>query len=105
MARRPLSSFTLQVHDVIRQIPRGRVTTYASVAKAVGHPGAVRAVGTALGKNPNPSAACPCHRVVRSDGTLGGYALGLRRKQQLLEKEGVTVVRGKVISKAWYKFL
>lgn len=105
MGRRDLSEFTLRVLEVIRQIPRGRVTTYAAVAQALGRPRAVRAVGTALGKNPNPGADCPCHRVVRSNATLGGYALGLHRKIALLRREGVPVAAGKVQTTEWYAFV
>ena len=104
MRQSKLSPFTLQVHQLIRQIPRGRVTTYAAVALALGRPHAVRAVGTALGKNPNPGTDCPCHRVVLSDATLGGYALGLRRKIALLRREGVGMAAGRVESKNWYHF-
>lgn len=104
MARRALSEFTATVLRVIRHIPRGQVTTYAAVAAAVGRPRSVRAVGTALGKNPKPGERCPCHRVVRSDGKLGGYALGVRRKIVLLRREGVLVEAGIVKSKSWYHF-
>lgn len=104
MARRGLSEFTATVLRIIRQIPRGQVTTYAAVAAAVGRPRAVRAVGTALGRNPHPGTQYPCHRVVRSDGTLGGYALGRRRKIAMLKREGVEVTQGKVQSTMLYQF-
>lgn len=71
------------------KIPRGKVTTYGDIAKAIGSPGASRAVGRILNINPDP-VVVPCHRVVMSDGRLGGYAFGSERKQQLLEKEGLT---------------
>ena len=71
------------------KIPRGKVTTYGDIAKAIGSPGAARAVGRILNINPNP-VVVPCHRVVMSDGRLGGYAFGSERKQLLLEKEGLT---------------
>jgi len=69
-------------------IPRGRVSTYGTLAKRIGHPGAARAVGTALARNPFP-ILIPCHRAVRSDGYLGGFAGGLEMKQALLAMEGV----------------
>jgi methylated-DNA-[protein]-cysteine S-methyltransferase len=64
--------------------------TYAALARAAGRPLASRAVGNALHANPRP-VTVPCHRVVRSDGTLGGYALGAARKRALLAEEGVIV--------------
>ena len=65
----------------LRKIPLGETRSYAEIAAAVGQPGAVRAVGTANGVNP-VAVLVPCHRVIRSDGTLGGYAGGLDRKKQ-----------------------
>ncbi|MHB1317699.1 MAG: methylated-DNA--[protein]-cysteine S-methyltransferase [Anaerolineae bacterium] len=69
-------------------IPRGRLSTYGRIAARIGHPRAARAVGTALGNNPFP-ILIPCHRAVRSDGSLGGYAGGLDMKRILLALEGV----------------
>jgi len=71
---------------VVSQIPRGQVKTYAWVAKRVKNPKAVRAVGTALNKNPFPIIV-PCHRVVHSDGSFGEYAFGEDLKTRLLEIE------------------
>lgn len=71
-------------------IPRGRVSTYGSIAAYLGLPQAGRAVGNALAHNPFP-LVIPCHRVVRGDGTLGGYQGGLAIKRALLEAEGVQV--------------
>src|SRR5262249_29314379 len=74
-----------------REIPRGEVRTYAWVAREIGHPAAVRAVGTALAKNPVPFVI-PCHRVVRSDGDLGNYSGGgVDTKERILLYEGVDV--------------
>lgn len=70
------------------QIPRGRVCTYGGLAAKLGCPGAARAVGTALARNPFP-IVIPCHRTIRSDGTLGGFGGGLKMKKALLEMEGV----------------
>ncbi len=69
-------------------IPRGRVSTYQRIARHIGNAKGARAVGTALAKNPFP-IIIPCHRAVRSDGTLGGYQGGLEMKRALLEMEGV----------------
>jgi methylated-DNA-[protein]-cysteine S-methyltransferase len=84
-----VSPFVKRVLDAIRRMPAGTVTTYGEVAKAVGSPGAARAVGMALGRNPIP-ILLPCHRVVASSG-LGGFA-GKERlldvKRKLLEFEG-----------------
>jgi methylated-DNA-[protein]-cysteine S-methyltransferase len=90
-------NFSDYVYAMTSQIPIGKVTTYGAIAKAIGFPGAARAVGQALGANPNPIVV-PCHRVVRSDGVLGGYSggEGPRTKAKLLAREGVQVKAGKV---------
>ena len=72
-------------------MPAGRVTTYAALARAVGRPRAARAVGNALHQNPQPIVV-PCHRVVRSDGLVGGYRFGSSRKKTLLADEGIVVL-------------
>jgi methylated-DNA-[protein]-cysteine S-methyltransferase len=91
------NNFSDSVYGVTSRIPMGKVTTYGAIARAIGFPGAARAVGQALGANPNPIVV-PCHRVVRSDGLLGGYSggEGPRTKAKLLAREGVTVTAGKV---------
>jgi len=71
------------------------VTTYKELARALGRPRAWRAVANALARNPNP-IKIPCHRVVRSDGKIGGYKLGVQRKARLLIEEGVEI-RGEKI--------
>jgi len=79
-------------------IPRGSVSTYRRIAAHLGVPKGARAVGNALATNPFP-IVIPCHRAIRSDGTLGGYQGGLAMKQALLEQEGVTIdERDKVVS-------
>ena len=85
---RLLSPFQQAVLAKTRQIPRGEVRPYAWVAKEVGQPKAVRAVGSALARNPVP-LLIPCHRVVRGEGTVGEYAWGAAAKRQLLQLEGV----------------
>lgn len=76
------------VYEMLRTIPAGMVSTYGDLAKALGNPSASRYIGRILSKNPNPIVV-PCHRVVKSDGNLGGYALGIPKKRELLEAEGV----------------
>lgn len=79
-------SFRERVMQVVRAIPRGIVLTYEQVAARAGSPRAYRAVGNILSKNYD--SAIPCHRVIRSDGTLGGYNRGALKKVELLRKEG-----------------
>ena len=94
--RLPLEAFDLATEKEFERgvlaaalaIPWGEVRSYAWLAREVGQPGAARAVGQALGRNPVP-VLIPCHRAVRSDGGLGGYAFGLELKQRLLALEGV----------------
>ena len=86
------TAFQEAVWRELRKIPAGETRSYADIAAAVGQPGAVRAVGTANGSNP-VAVLVPCHRVIRSDGSLGGYAGGLERKRKLLEAEAATVQR------------
>ncbi|HEY7587527.1 MAG TPA: methylated-DNA--[protein]-cysteine S-methyltransferase [Thermoplasmata archaeon] len=82
------TEFERQVYEATRQIPFGEVATYGQIAKAIGKPKAQRAVGQALGRNP-VGVVIPCHRVVASDGGLGGFTGGLRWKRKLLRHEGV----------------
>ncbi|MDB4977626.1 MAG: regulatory protein / Methylated-DNA--protein-cysteine methyltransferase [Myxococcaceae bacterium] len=80
------TAFQQQVWRALRKIPRGQTCSYTELAERIGAPSAVRAVGSACGKNP-VAALVPCHRVLRGDGSLGGYRWGLARKQALLDKE------------------
>jgi AraC family transcriptional regulator, regulatory protein of adaptative response / methylated-DNA-[protein]-cysteine methyltransferase len=80
------TSFQTAVWQALLQIPAGETRNYAQIAAAVGKPDAVRAAGTANGANP-VSVLIPCHRVIRTDGGLGGYAYGLERKRRLLAWE------------------
>ena len=84
------TKFQLKVWAYLRKIPRGNVKTYSQVAKAIGNPLAVRAVANAIGKNPY-APKIPCHRVIRSDRSLGGYSGrgGIKTKRFLLKKEGI----------------
>ncbi|MGE5562880.1 MAG: bifunctional transcriptional activator/DNA repair enzyme AdaA [Bacillota bacterium] len=81
------TAFQEAVWRELRKIPPGETRSYAEIAAAIGQPKAVRAVGTANGDN-HVAVLIPCHRVIRSDGTLGGYAGGLDRKRKLLDAEG-----------------
>ena len=83
------TAFQEKVWKELRKIPAGETRSYADIAAAIGDPKATRAVGTANGSNP-VAVLVPCHRVIRSDGTLGGYAGGLDRKRQLLAAEGAS---------------
>ncbi|HXF43862.1 MAG TPA: MGMT family protein [Candidatus Paceibacterota bacterium] len=89
-----MKSFTEKVYAIAKRIPRGRVSTYGAIARAVGRPRSARAVGNAL--NRNPFGYVPCHRVVRSSGEIGGYARGSRAKMERLRKEGVSVADGRI---------
>ena len=84
------TKFKTKVLEFLKTIPNGTVTTYSKVAEAIGYPKAVRAVANAIGNNPNP-IIIPCHRVVRSDGTIGGYSGigGINKKKSLLRKENI----------------
>jgi len=87
-------SFAEKVYRIVRKIPRGKVLTYKEVARAIGQPRAYRAVGNALNKN--PYKAVPCHRIIRSDGKVGGYAKGTKEKIRILKREDVEVIKGKI---------
>jgi AraC family transcriptional regulator of adaptative response/methylated-DNA-[protein]-cysteine methyltransferase len=80
------TAFQKQVWNALQRIPRGETRTYADVAQMIGQPSAVRAVANACGANPT-ALVVPCHRVVRTDGSLGGYHWGVERKRKLLANE------------------
>lgn len=80
--------FQKRVWKILLKIPKGKTRSYRWVAQKMGQPEAVRAVANACGKNPY-APFVPCHRVVRSDGSLGGYSGGLSVKKKLLRREGV----------------
>ena len=84
------TEFQIAVWNAIREIPAGETRSYKWLAEQIGSPKAVRAVGGAVGANPI-SIIIPCHRVIRSDGKLGGYGGGVKRKRLLLELEGYPV--------------
>ncbi len=97
---RTSTAFEQRVYDLLRRVPAGQVTTYAALARALGCR-SPRAVGQALRRNPF-APAVPCHRVIRSDGTLGGFegrtdAYAIRCKRARLEAEGVRFVNGRFV--------
>lgn len=87
IARADLTDFERAVYRATLAIPRGQTRTYTQIAVAIGRPQAVRAVGNALNRNPF-APDVPCHRVVRSDGSVGGFASGTEKKKRLLRREG-----------------
>jgi AraC family transcriptional regulator of adaptative response/methylated-DNA-[protein]-cysteine methyltransferase len=85
------TEFQLKIWEALIEIPAKTTTTYADIAEKVGKPKAVRAVGTAVGANPI-AYLIPCHRVIRTDGTLGGYRWGLDVKKKMLAFEKGIVI-------------
>ena len=94
MSNKP--NFNQRCYVLLKQIPEGKVTTYREMAHAMGTT-ASRTVGTAMAKNKD-LITTPCHRVVRSDGSVGQYALGTDKKTELLVREGVEISNGRVIN-------
>ena len=95
--------FSDRVYKIVKKIPSGRVSSYKEVASALDCK-AYQAVGNSLNKNPY-APIVPCHRVVNSDGRIGGFASGVKKKMRILEKEGVKIKDGKVLEfkKVFYK--
>lgn len=89
--------FERRVLFEVMKIPRGEIRTYKNIAEAVGTK-AYRAVGTALSRNPLP-IIIPCHRVVKSDLSIGGYKGGMEMKKEILENEGLSIFNNKIILK------
>ena len=85
--RQPGSAFSQKAWRAMRRIPSGKVITYSTLAQKVGSPAAVRAAGTACGRNAI-APIIPCHRIIRSDGTVGNYGYGVQKKIWLLRHEG-----------------
>ena len=85
-----ITQFKNKVYNATKQIPKGKVTTYKEIAKAIGKPRSYRAIGNALNKNPF-APKIPCHRVIRSDGNIGGFAYGTQKKIRLLKSEGIKI--------------
>ena len=88
-------NFNQQCYELLSQIPKGKISTYKQIAKIL-KTKAYRAVGNAMANNPKPIFV-PCHRIIKSNGLIGGYALGTKKKISLLENEGITIKKGKII--------
>ena len=85
-----LGLFTVRVLEETRRVPYGKTASYGTIARRIGYAGAARAVGQALHRNPVPFVI-PCHRIIKGDGSLGGFGMGLDLKAGLLAREGVSV--------------
>ena len=86
-----------KIYKKLLEVPKGKITTYGDLAKAVGLKNGQRAVGKIMNKNPYP-VIIPCHRVVMSTGKIGGYAYGEHVKIKMLSKEGVEIKNGKIMN-------
>ena len=82
------TDFEKRVYELVSKIPRGETRSYKWVAVGIGNPKSSRAVGSALNRNPYIGIV-PCHRVIKSDGSIGGFARGIRQKRELLKAEGI----------------
>jgi len=85
-----------KIYKKLLEVPKGKITTYGDLAKAVGFANGQRAVGKIMNKNPYP-VIIPCHRVVKSNGKIGGYAYGEEIKENMLKKEGIKIKDGKIL--------
>ncbi len=86
-----------EVYDIIKKIPSGRLTTYGDIAKFLGKPNHGRTIGKILNKNENP-INIPCHRVVQTNGKIGGYKFGEELKKVLLKREGIKINGNNIIN-------
>jgi len=89
-------SLEQKIYKKLLQVPKGQVTTYGELAKAVGLENGQRAIGKIMNKNPYP-VIIPCHRVIMSTGKIGGYAYGEKIKSNMLTKEGIKIKNGKIL--------
>ena len=85
-----------KIYEKLIQVPSGKITTYGELARSVGLQNGQRLIGQIMKKNPFP-VIIPCHRVVKSDGKIGGYSYGEKVKLKMLEKEGIKIKDGKII--------
>jgi len=99
---RQIPDFHQRCYQALLKVPAGKVTTYGELARAIGSK-ASRAVGTAMANN-QQLITIPCHRVVRSNGEIGQYANGSKKKAELLKSEGVSIENGKIINFDQFKF-
>jgi len=91
-----LVTFDERCYALLRQIPKGRVSSYREIAQAL-ECKAYRAVGNAMNKNPYPKEEYPCHRILKSNGSVGGYASGTEKKIEMLRAEGLEIEEERVI--------
>jgi len=89
-----MKSFNEKCYEILKKVPKGKVTTYKSLAHELNCK-AYRAVGRAMNKNPY-APEVPCHRVINNNGSIGGFAQGQKKKIDLLKKEGIKIVNGKI---------
>ena len=95
-------TFTQRVYRLVKKIPKGYVSTYGGVAKAL-HSRAYRAIGNVMNKNPH-APTVPCHRVISSDGRIGGFASGTKNKIRMLKAEGIEIKNNRIdLEKYFYK--
>jgi methylated-DNA-[protein]-cysteine S-methyltransferase len=98
-----ISEFHKRCYSLLKKVPKGKITTYKEIAKALNSK-AYRAVGQAMNKNPF-APRVPCHRVIQSNGTIGGFATGQKNKIKLLKKEGIIIKNNKIdLKKYLHKF-
>jgi len=90
-----MTSFQKKIYEIVKKIPKGKILTYKKVSELAGFPRAWRAVGNVLSKNRN--LKIPCHRVIKSNGKIGGFNLGIKKKIALLMREGVKIENKRVI--------
>ena len=88
-------SFNKRCYDLLSKIPQGKICTYKQIAKIL-NTKAYRPVVNAMANNPNP-IIIPCHRVIKSNGCIGGYTLWINKKISLLKKEGIRIKKGKIV--------
>lgn len=98
-----MTEFEKKCYRVLSTVPRGKVISYGALARLVGAPKAARAVGNTMKKNPN-APTVPCHRVVKSDGSVGHYLYGSDAKIAILRSEGIVIKNGKIADPAHYFF-
>ena len=91
-----MTSFQSQCYKALKKVPPGKVITYGGLAEMIGRPKAHRAVGSAMNKNPF-APKVPCHRVVKSNGDLGGFSIDIKVKIKRLQEEGVMVSNNKIV--------
>ena len=92
-----MTSFQSECYEALKTVPPGKVISYAGLAKMIGRPNAHRAVGSAMNKNPF-APKVPCHRVVKSNGEIGGFADDINVKIKRLHEEGVDVLNNKIVN-------